>query len=113
MPHEQGDTGMNNMMTSTPVTCHLFTKAEADEMARSAATDDIVGALLAEDPASAPPDGFEQLSPKFRPIFDILGQLVTEYSAARPRRAGESVHLFLLGVAEGFGGRGIAQRLVA
>ena len=148
---------MNNTMTSTPVTYHLFTKAEADEMARflgevfahrdptalavgltapefesfirlygpkadaegltvvarSAATGDIVGALLAEDPASAPPDGFEQLSPKFRPIFDILGQLVTEYSAARPRRAGESVHLFLLGVAEGFGGRGIAQRLVA
>lgn len=32
---------------------------------------------------------------------------------ARVRRPGESLHLFLLGVAQGFAGRGIAQRLVA
>ena len=144
-------------MTSAPVTYHLFTRADADEMshllgevfvhrdppaiavgltvaefetfvrlyspkadaegltvvARSASTGDMIGALLAEDAASAPPSGFEQLSSKFSPIFDILGQLDTEYSAARPRRPGESLHLFLLGVAQGFAGRGIAQGLVA
>lgn len=144
-------------MASMPVTYHLFTRADADEMsrllgevfadrdppavavgltasefetfvrlygpkadaegltvvARSAATGDMIGALLAEDSASAQPDGFEQLSPKFSPIVDILGQLDTEYSAARPKRPGESLHLFLLGVAQGFAGRGIAQRLVA
>ncbi len=144
-------------MTSIPVTYHLFTRADADEMsrllgevfadrdppavavgltssefeafvrlygpkadaegltvvARSAATGDMIGALLAEDSASAQPDGFEQLSPKFNPIVDILGQLDAEYSAARPKRPGESLHLFLLGVAQDFAGRGIAQRLVA
>lgn len=91
-------------------------KADAEGLtvvARSAATGDMIGALLAEDSASAQPDGFEQLSPKFSPIFDILGQLDTEYSVARPKRQGESLHLFLLGVAQGFAGRGIAQRLVA
>ena len=67
----------------------------------------------AEDSAAAPPEGLEELSPKFNPIFDILGQLDAEYSGGGPRRPGQSLHLFLLGVAEGFGGRGIAQRLVA
>lgn len=91
-------------------------KAEAEGLtvvARSATTGDMIGALLAEDSAGAPPIGFDQLSSKFSPIFDILGQLDTEYSAGLPRRPGESLHLFLLGVAQGFTGRGIAQRLVA
>jgi ribosomal protein S18 acetylase RimI-like enzyme len=91
-------------------------KADADGLtvvARLAATGDMIGALLAEDSASVPPDGFDRMSPKFNPIFDILGQLDTEYSAGREKRPGDSLHLFLLGVAQGFGGRGIAQRLVA
>lgn len=90
-------------------------KAEAEGLtvvARSAATGDMVGALLAEDSGSEPPPGLEQLSPKFNPIFDILGQLDAEYSCGRARRRGESVHLFLLGVAQGHTGTGIAHRLV-
>jgi len=43
----------------------------------------------------------------------VARQLDTEYFAARPRRLGESLHLFLLGVAQGFAGHGIAQQLVA
>jgi ribosomal protein S18 acetylase RimI-like enzyme len=82
-------------------------------VARSAATGEMIGALLAEDSASAPPDGLDRLSPKFNPIFDILGQLDAEYSAGQEKRPGDSLHLFLLGVAQSFGGRGIAQRLVA
>ena len=73
----------------------------------------MVGALLAEDSVSEPPAGLELLSPKFNPIFDILGQLDAEYSGGRARPRGESVHLFLLGVARGHAGRGIAQQLVA
>lgn len=91
-------------------------RAEAEAVtvvARSTRTGEMAGVLLAEDSAAAPPEGLEDLSPKFNPIFDILGQLDAEYSGGRPRRPGQSLHLFLLGVAEGFGGRGIAQRLVA
>ena len=73
----------------------------------------MIGALLTEDAASAPPGGMDQLSTKFDPIFDILGQLDTEYRQGRPVASGESLHLFLLGVAESFGGRGVAQQLVA
>jgi ribosomal protein S18 acetylase RimI-like enzyme len=91
-------------------------KAEAEGLtvvARSAMTGKMMGALLAEDSASVPPDGLDQLSGKFNPIFDILGQLDTEYRDGRAIQPGESLHLFLLGVAHGFEGNGVAQRLVA
>jgi GNAT superfamily N-acetyltransferase len=82
-------------------------------VARLAGTGDLVGALLAEDCASAPPDGMDRLSAKFAPIFDILGQLVADYPAGRDVATGKALHLFLLGVSERAGGRGVAQGLVA
>lgn len=91
-------------------------KADAEGLsivARSAATGKMVGALLAEDSATEPPAGHDQLSPKFAPIFDILGQLDAEYSGGRSKQLAESVHLFLLGVAPSHAGRGVAKRLVA
>jgi ribosomal protein S18 acetylase RimI-like enzyme len=91
-------------------------KADAEGLtmvARSAATGNVIGALLAEDSVSVSPDGIEQISPKFTPIFDILGQLDEEYADGRMRVPGESLHLYLLGVTEAFAGRGIARKLVA
>ena len=91
-------------------------KAEAEGLtivARLAGTGELVGALLTEDSASAPPEGMDRLSPKFDPIFDILGQLDAEYRGDRAVRPGDSLHLFLLGVADRVAGRGVAQRLVA
>ncbi len=94
----------------------LCSKAAAEGLsivARSALTGKMVGALLTEDSASEPPDGLDQVNPKFDPIFDILGQLDAEYRAGRAAQPGESIHLFLLGVSQSFAGRGVAQRLVA
>lgn len=82
-------------------------------VARLAGTGEMVGALLTEDCASAEPEGTDRLSEKFDPIMDILGELGGEYWAGRAARPGESIHLFLLGVAERFGGNGVAKRLVA
>jgi ribosomal protein S18 acetylase RimI-like enzyme len=82
-------------------------------VARDADTGEMIGALLTEDGASALPDGMDRLSPKFDPIFDILGQLDTEYRGDRVPLPGESLHLFLLGVAESAAGRGVAQQLVS
>ncbi len=81
-------------------------------VARSHDTGSLVGALLTEDCASAMPAGMDRLSQKFDPIFDILGQLGTEYWGDRPARPGESIHLFLLGVAASVAGRGVAQQLI-
>lgn len=82
-------------------------------VARRADTRELVGALLTEDSASALPDGMARLSPKFEPVFDILDQLGTAYHANRTPRPGESLHLFLLGVAEQYSGHGVAQHLVS
>ena len=82
-------------------------------VARLAGTGELVGALLTEDSASPPPDGMDRLSPKFDPIFDILGQLDAEYRGGQQARPGESLHLFLLGVSAEVAGRGVAQQLVA
>lgn len=82
-------------------------------IARSAETGAMCGALLTEDSASTMPDGVDRLSAKFNPIFDILGQLDAEYRSGQTVQPGESLHLFLLGVAQQFAGKGVAQHLVA
>jgi len=81
-------------------------------VARLAESGELVGALLTEDGASGLPDGMERLSSKFDPIFDILGQLGVEYRGGSEVRAGEVLHLFLLGVSPRAAGRGVAQELV-
>jgi ribosomal protein S18 acetylase RimI-like enzyme len=92
--------------------CPAVPAAALTIVGRSAETGELAGALLTEDSASPPPSGIDRLSKKFDPIFDILGQLDTDYRQGKPVATGESLHLFLLGVAETFGGRGVAQQLV-
>jgi ribosomal protein S18 acetylase RimI-like enzyme len=82
-------------------------------IARCADTGQVIGALLTEDSAAPPPSGMDRLSRKFDPIFDILGQLDTDYRSGKAVQSGHCLHLFLLGVARSFGGRGVAQQLVA
>jgi len=82
-------------------------------VARSGETGELMGALLTEDSASEPPQGMDRLSAKFNPIFDILGQLGAAYRGGRAVSAGESLHLFLLGVGRKFAGQGVAHQLVA
>lgn len=82
-------------------------------VAHCAESKEMCGALLTEDLASEPPDGIDQLSAKFDPIFDILGQLDEEYRANRVVARGESIHLMLLGVSPRFSGKGVARQLVS
>jgi ribosomal protein S18 acetylase RimI-like enzyme len=82
-------------------------------VAREVATGEMIGALLTEDSASPSPGGMDRLSAKFTPIFDILGQLDADYRRGQAVHPGESMHLFLLGVAQSFAGKGVAQRLVS
>jgi len=100
------------------VTCvHLFAPASVNDkltiVARSTDTHEMVGALLTRDWVSPPPDGVDQLSKKFDPIFDILSQMDTDYQRGKVIQRGECLHLFFLGVARSCGGRGVAQQLVS
>jgi len=90
-------------------------KASAEGLtivARSSVTGEMVGAMLAEDAGTAPPDTLDHISPTFAPVLDILGQLDADYRSSTTIRPGEFVHLFLIGVAREFAGMGIAQQLV-
>ena len=94
----------------------LCPNAAADGLtivAKLAGTGELVGVMLTEDCASPPLQGLDTLSPKFDPIFDILGQLDTEYWGGEAARPGEALHLLLLGVSERVAGRGVAHQLVA
>jgi len=91
-------------------------QAAADELtvvARSASTGQMVGALLTEDASSPPPSGVEHLTEKFAPTLDLMGQLDAEYLEGKTVPPGHWLHLFLLGVPQPFGGRGIGHQLVA
>jgi len=90
-------------------------KAAVEELtvvARLAGTGELVGALLAEDGSSGPPDGMDRLSQNFAPIFDILGELDHEYRGDQAVRPLQTLHLFLLGVSPKVAGQGVAQQLV-
>jgi ribosomal protein S18 acetylase RimI-like enzyme len=86
-------------------------KDELTIIARSSETGKMAGALLTEDAAAPLPDELEYLD-KFTPIFEILGELDTEYWKDKERIPGNYLHLFLLGVSPAFAGKGIAQQLV-
>jgi len=81
-------------------------------IARDIASGAMAGALLTEDAALSSTEGLDHLSPKFDPIFDLLGQLDEKVRDERAVVPGDSLHLFLLGTAQRFEGRGIAQHLV-
>ena len=96
---------------------HLLCPKAIDDgltiVARRADTGELVGVMLTEDCAADMPAGMDQLSSKFDPILDLLGQLNCEYWGERSVQAGDALHLFLLGVASEVAGRGVGQRLVA
>ena len=93
----------------------LCPKADAERLtivARHARSGNLAGVLLTEDSASPPPDGLDKFGPKFDPILDMLHGMEVEYRAVGTPSPGESLHLFLLGVAEFDTGQGIGHQLV-
>ena len=82
-------------------------------VARSAASGQLIGALVADDPAGGPLHLPEPLARRFAPIFDILGQLDDEYRTQQPPAPRPMLHIFLIGVHERWCGRGIGRHLIA
>jgi ribosomal protein S18 acetylase RimI-like enzyme len=80
-------------------------------MAREISSGVAAGALIAFDAAAklGPIDG---LSPKFKPIMGIFEELEGQLGPSTATCAGETLSLLMLGVADTFARRGIAQELV-
>lgn len=81
-------------------------------VARDVHTGDLVGALLAQDFSTPPPDGIADIAPSFAPIGALLDGLDDRYRASREIAPGTCLHLFMLGVARHGHGRGIADHLL-
>lgn len=100
----------------TQAIVNLFGAKAADEhltiVARKAGGS-LVGALLAQDFATAPPEGLEHVAQAFHPIGALLDTLDAEYRSTREILEGTHLHLFMIGVVPAFGGRKIAQNLLA
>jgi hypothetical protein len=67
-------------------------------------TGKVVGVLIAEDFMTEPPEGIETISPKFLPIFELLGNLDTRYKEKYPVHPGELYHIFMVGVYKKYAG---------
>ncbi len=81
-------------------------------IARSTATQQVIGALLVEDFASPPPVGLDRLTPVFAPVLTLLDQLEKSYRKTRSIKPGCYLHLFMIGVLDDWTGKGIAQEMV-
>ena len=81
-------------------------------IARDLASGRMAGALLTEDVAAPAVVALDEVSPRFGPIYDLFGELESAMHDVEPIGGGSTLHLYMLGVDEGFARRGIAQQLV-
>lgn len=70
------------------------------------------GVLITDDFTSPLPMGSAGMSPKFEPIFELLGRLDERYREERTIAPGEYLHLFMLATEARYRGRGVAGKLV-
>lgn len=82
-------------------------------VARRSDTGELVGAMLTEDGASDTGPQLDTMGEKFAMVGSILGRLGEMVPAGDASAPGETLHLFLLGVAEAAEGNGIGQGMVA
>jgi ribosomal protein S18 acetylase RimI-like enzyme len=94
----------------------LVPKAIAEQLtivACDAVSGQLVGALLADDFGTTPPEGLDDAAPQFAPVGALLDTLDEPYRADTAVAPGTHAHLFMLGVAAQSASRGIAGQLVA
>jgi len=71
----------------------------------------VVGCLICADFAGDLPDGLDTISPKFTPIFCLLGELDERYKEKYPVERGELYHLFMGGVLKAYASAGLIRQL--
>lgn len=93
----------------------LGLKAQKDELtivARDLETEQVIGAMIADDFASELPLGKERLSDKFTSIFKLLDDLDSPYKLGKRISIGEYLHLFIIAVAHQYKEKKVAQNLI-
>lgn len=82
-------------------------------IARAGDSGAMIGAVLAHDFATPPPDEITPLVPVFEPLLVFLDQLESAYSGSQDIGPESHVHVFMIAVDDAWGGRGIAQDMLS
>ncbi len=91
----------------------LTPKALEDDVTTIVKTsdDELIGAMLSEDFGAPPPD-LAAAPASFAPLGVVLDELENTYRTFHQIVQGSDLHLFMLGVADEHGGKGVGQKLV-
>ena len=91
----------------------LAEKALAEDLTVIAMSDkgELVGAMLSEDFGTSPPD-LSVAPAAFGALGAVLEEMEDEYRKTNTPSPESDLHMFMLGVSDDYGGRGIAQALV-
>lgn len=93
----------------------LGLKVQQEELtviARDQVTDQVIGAIIADDFAATLPESSGHLSERFEPVFALLAELNTHYKQGKNIQLGEYLHLFMIAVTHQCKGKKIAQNLI-
>jgi ribosomal protein S18 acetylase RimI-like enzyme len=92
--------------------CQKAADAKLSIVAKDPNTREIVGFIISEDFMTNDTDPPEGIDNKFEAVFSFLSDLEENYRSGHPVKAGEVLHIFMLGVQEKYTNRHIATKLV-
>ena len=92
--------------------CQKAADEEISIIAKDRKTGEVVGFIISEDFMAINPDSLEGIDNKFESGFSLLSELEENYRSSYPVKAGQILHIFMLGVQEKYTNRHIAKNLV-
>ena len=92
--------------------CQKAADEEISIIAKDRKTGEVVGFIISEDFMTINPDSLEGMDNKFESVFSLLSELEKNYRSCHPVKAGQILHIFMLGVQEKYTKRHIATNIV-
>ncbi len=92
--------------------CEKAADEEISIIAKNRNTQEVVGFIISEDFMTIHPDPPPGIDNKFETVFSLLSELEENYRSSYPVKAGQVLHIFMLGVQEQYTKRRIGTTLV-
>jgi ribosomal protein S18 acetylase RimI-like enzyme len=92
--------------------CQKAADEEISLIAKDPKTREVVGFIISEDLMNVYPDSVEGIDNKFESVFSLLSELEENYRKCHLVKAGQILHILMLGVQEKYSNRHIATTLV-
>ncbi len=92
--------------------CQKAADEEISLIAKDQKTGEIVGFIISEDFMTSSPDFLEGIDNKLEAVFSLISELEENYRSCHSFKAGQVLHIFMLGVQKKYTNRHIAKTLV-